>query len=58
LAAPGCVDGLAGGVVDLAGFGAGTFSFEALFSAVVPLFDFSTVVALLEAPLLLLLVLL
>jgi hypothetical protein len=42
--------------VDLAGFGAGTFSFEALFSAVVPLFGFATVVALLEALLLLLLV--
>jgi hypothetical protein len=42
--------------VDLDGFGAGTFSFEALFSAVVPLFGFATVVALLEALLLLLLV--
>jgi len=49
LAAPGYVGGLAGAVVDLAGFGAAIVSFEALFSTVVPLFGFSTVVALLEA---------
>jgi hypothetical protein len=35
--------------VDVAGFGAATASFEALFSTVVPPIGFSTVVALLEA---------
>jgi hypothetical protein len=48
LAAPGGVGGLAGAVLDLAGFSAATISFEALFSTVVPLVAFSTV-ALLEA---------